>query len=149
MNSKKAWAILTTCLLATGCATTQDAAQPSATPAEAPTMLTGDEIKSLISGRTAEGRNSDDYDFKLYHSPDGKVSATAAKGGKTYSSAGTWEIQGNTVCSKWLIRIGKQRVFQSQKMAKAMRSSLLRPAVLRRLPRSKLMGIRTISKLGP
>ena len=101
MNSKQAWAILTTCLLATGCATTQDAAQPSATPAEAPTMLTGDEIKSLISGRTGEGRNSDGYDVKYYNSPDGKVSATAAKGGKTYSSAGTWEIQGNTVCAKW------------------------------------------------
>ena len=101
MNSKFAFAILTASLFATGCATTQDATQPSTTPAEAQTLLTGEEIRSLISGRTVEGKNSDAQNVKAYNSPDGTVSAVSAKGDKTYASTGTWEIQGNTICAKW------------------------------------------------
>lgn len=104
MNGKLALTTLIATLLASGCATTQDTApaQPSATPAAVVTpSLTGEEIKALISGRTAEGRNSDGYYVKAYNTPDGKISATAAQGGKTYQSAGTWEIKGNTVCASW------------------------------------------------
>ena len=101
MNGKFAFAILTASLLATGCATTQDTAQSSTTPANAATMLTGEEIRSLISGNTVEGRLTDSYYFKGYNSPDGKISATSEKGGKTYQSIGIWQIKGNTVCVNW------------------------------------------------
>lgn len=82
-------------------ATTQDATQPSTTPTEAQTLLTGEEIRSLISGNTVEGRLTDSYHFKGYNSPDGKISATSEKGGKTYQSIGTSQIKGNTVCVNW------------------------------------------------
>ena len=101
MNVKFAFAILTASLLAAGCATTQDTAQPSTTPAEASTMLTGEEIRSLISGNTVEGKVSDGYYFKGYHAPDGTVSATSEGGGKTYRGTGTWQIKSDTVCVNW------------------------------------------------
>ncbi len=101
MNSKHFIAIATASFLAMGCATTQETARPSATSAEPPTVLTGEEIMALISGRTGEGRTSEGYYIKAYNSPDGKISATSEKGGKTYQSTGVWEIQGNTVCAKW------------------------------------------------
>lgn len=41
------------------------------------------------------------YYFKGYNSPDGKISATSEKGGKTYQSIGIWQIKGNTVCVNW------------------------------------------------
>ncbi len=104
MNVKFAFTILAASLFVTGCATTQDTTQSSTTPAEAPTMLTGEEIRSLISGNTVEGRVTDGYYFKGYHAPDGRVSATSEKGGKAYQSTGTWQIEGNTVCVNWADR---------------------------------------------
>lgn len=101
MNVKFVFAILTASLLAAGCATTQDTAQPSTTPAEAPTTLTGEEIRSLISGNTVEGKDSYGYYFKGYHALDGTVSATSEKGSKSYQSTGTWQIKGNTFCVNW------------------------------------------------
>lgn len=101
INSKLIFAFLTATLFATGCATNQEMTQPSSSSTEAPTMLTGEEIKSLISGRTGEGRTSEGYYIKAYNSTDGKISATSEKAGKTYHSSGTWEIQGNTVCAQW------------------------------------------------
>lgn len=101
MNGNLALAILTASLFAAGCATTQDTSQSSTTPTEAQTLLTGEEIRSLISGRTAEGKTSDGYYVKAYNSPDGKMSATSERSGKSYLSTGTWEIKGNTVCATW------------------------------------------------
>ena len=86
MNGKLYFAILAASLLATGCATTQDTSQPSTTPAAAPVTLTGDEIKSLISGRTGEGRTSEGYYVKAYNSPDGKISATSEKSRRATSA---------------------------------------------------------------
>lgn len=92
---------LTAAVFATGCATNQEMTEPSGSSTEAPTMLTGDEIRALISGKTVEGRLSDGYYFKAYNAPDGKVSAVSERGGKTYQSGGSWEIKGNTICAVW------------------------------------------------
>jgi hypothetical protein len=101
MHRKLIVTIFTTLITAAGCVTTQDSGQTPTTVGEPPKTLTGDEIKSLISGRTVVGRTSDGFDIKAYNTPDGKISATSEQGGKTYRSDGTWEIQGNTVCAKW------------------------------------------------
>lgn len=94
-------ALITAAIFATGCATNQEITQPPSSSTEAPTTLTGDEIRALISGKTVEGRLSDGYYFKAYNAPDGKVSAISEKGGKTYQSSGTWEIEDNTICAVW------------------------------------------------
>ena len=100
MNVKLILSIASALILAVGCATTQDSGQTS-TSAETPKTLTGEEIRSLISGRTGEGMTSDGYYIKAYNFTDGRISATSEKNGKTYQSTGTWEIQGDTVCAKW------------------------------------------------
>ena len=100
MQTNLAIAVLAAAIVAAGCTTTQETSQPSST-ATAPATLTGEEIKALVAGNTVEGMNSDGYYFKGYNSPDGKISASSEKGGKVYTSGGTWEIQGNTTCAKW------------------------------------------------
>jgi hypothetical protein len=100
MKAKFVIAVLAAAIAAAACTTTQEVSQPSSTNA-APTALTGEEIKALVAGNTVEGLNTDGYYFKGYNAPDGKISASAEKGGKVYTSAGTWEIQGNTACAKW------------------------------------------------
>ncbi len=100
MKAYFVFASLAAAVLTTGCTTAPEATPPSTSTA-VPATLTGEEIRTLVAGNTVEGLNTDGYYFKGYNNPDGRISATAEKGGKVYTSSGTWEIRGNTACAKW------------------------------------------------
>lgn len=59
-------------------------------------LLSGDEIRTLIAGKTFEGRYADDGSVYIdFRAADGRLS-TLEPSGKTY--IGTWEIEGNRLC---------------------------------------------------
>ena len=63
--------------------------------------LTGDQLRSLGTGKTFEGRTSDGAHIRVYSSPDGKTSASSRVASKTYTNTGMREIKDNSVCNYW------------------------------------------------
>jgi hypothetical protein len=82
--------------LLTACATNE------APTTVGPTVsLTGEQLRTLGAGKTFEGKTSDGAHIRVYHAPDGKISASSRSGSKTYTNNGTREIKDNAVCNFW------------------------------------------------
>lgn len=59
-------------------------------------LMTGDEIASVFSGQTVEGRYGDGSEtFVEYRSADGRVTTIESDGDTYY---GTWKIDGDRLC---------------------------------------------------
>ena len=67
--------------------------------------LTGDQIRSLISGNTLEGAFRARRLVMVFYA-DGQVRGSL---GLTGSDSGTWEIDGDTYCNEWFTYFGGVR----------------------------------------
>ena len=72
--------------------------------------LSGDEIRSVVSGATVYATSVKGYAIMEKMNTDGSTSATA---GVSWSDTGVWSIEGDTWCLQWKkIRKGKKGCFE-------------------------------------
>lgn len=102
MKSKLYAVLISTLVIAAGCATMQEGTSGSSSSVStAPEVVRGDQLRATVSGKTFEGRSSEGFNVRAYNAPDGKKAVESSSGGKTYKSGGTWEIRDNTFCDKF------------------------------------------------
>ena len=64
--------------------------------------LTGDEIRTLIIGKTVHWDSPSNYnEGKWYYQKDGSWSGLCCVPSWNTYPSGTWKIQGNKLCQKW------------------------------------------------
>lgn len=91
MSNLKLAALAAIALLLTACATTQKEQYVD----DGYRLLSGTEVRELVSGRTVEGRYiSRKGTWADFHVVDGRVSSIESDG----THLGTWEIRGDEIC---------------------------------------------------
>lgn len=71
--------------------------------------LTGDQVRSLITGNTLQGSFMTNPLTMVFY-PNGEVVGSI---GLTGSDSGTWEIEGNNYCNEWVTYFsGVRRCYQ-------------------------------------
>ncbi len=97
-------------VLAVGCAAEgsapegQSVAQATSAPAApkpALQMLTGEEIRKVVSGTTQRGTAANGTRYAVYRAADGAQKLTWSNAGRTGKDTGVWRLDGDRLCTKW------------------------------------------------
>ena len=63
--------------------------------------ITGDALKSILSGNTYVGVNPRGSKFTIYYDPSGEMRGKYRRGDKSGTDAGKWTVEGGQYCPHW------------------------------------------------